>query len=63
MAGGFGLDRADRFSVNEQRVVRLTGPEGQLAHGNAAGRGEVHGAFVLHFPAAWLQQRVDFLSS
>ena len=35
MARRFGLDRADRFAVNEQRVVRLAGLEGQLAHGDA----------------------------
>ena len=62
MADGFGLDRADRFGVDKQRVVRLAGLEGKLAHGDAARRGEIHRAFVLYNPTARAEQCVNFLS-
>jgi hypothetical protein len=62
MASGLGLDRADRLSVNKQRVIRLAGLEGKLAHGDTSRRAEIHGAFILDQPAAWAEQRVDLLS-
>ena len=52
MARRFGLNRADRFTIDKQRVVRLAGLESKLAHGDAARGREVHRAFVLHHPTA-----------
>ena len=57
----FSLDRADRFAVNEKRVVGLAGLERQLAQRDPARRGKIRSAFVLHRPTALLKQRIDFL--
>jgi hypothetical protein len=62
MACGFGLYRPDRLAVNEERVVGFAGLESELAHGDAACGGEIHGIFVLHDPTARAEQGVDFLS-
>ena len=52
MAGGFGLNRADRFAIDKERVIRLAAFEGKLAHGDAARGREIHRPFVLHHPTA-----------
>jgi len=62
MACGFGLYRPDRLAVNEERLVRFAGLESELAHRDAAGRGEVHRAFVLHVPAALIERLVDLFA-
>ena len=62
MAGGLGLDRADRLAVNKQRVIRLAGLEGKLAHRDAARGGEIHRVPVLNDPTARAEESVDFLS-
>ncbi|HEY7163743.1 MAG TPA: hypothetical protein VIB79_04220 [Candidatus Binatia bacterium] len=55
VTGGFGFDRADRFAVNEQRVVRFACFERELADGDTARSGEIDGLFILNVPTGLCQ--------
>jgi hypothetical protein len=59
-----GLDRADQLLAQVERVVLASKPgrEGELAHRDAQGGGQVHLLVVQHDPAARLQRCVYRLS-
>ena len=59
VAFGLGLDRADGFGVNEQRVVRFAGLEGEFADGDTARGREVDLVLRLDGPARRGEHRVN----
>ena len=61
-ARGLGLDDPGNQTVHVEQVIREAepGPQGELAHRDAAARGQVHLPAILHAPARGLQPGVDF---
>src|SRR5260221_1549157 len=60
-ACGLGLNRSDRLAIYKQRVVRLTGREGEFADSDPWRGGQINSIPGLNDPAGCAEQRIDLL--